>query len=87
MSDSSPNSLPSLYHRVCDFHVLAVTLFTFYIEYRLEMAVWATIPYAAAFFWFGQVFDSFRPLPQANSYLIDGHLTLKFRCGLPSAKV
>jgi len=22
-------------------------------EYRLEMAVWATVPYAAAFFWFG----------------------------------
>ena len=22
-------------------------------EYRLEMATWATVPYAVAFFWFG----------------------------------
>jgi len=26
-------------------------------EYRLEMATWAAVPYAVAFFWFGWVVE------------------------------
>jgi hypothetical protein len=48
-------SMHLILFRLVSFLILVPMLLVSYadIEHRLEMAVWATIPYAAAFFWFG----------------------------------